>query len=135
VIAGVRKSQKSAAADLHADKVVALDDDSDIAQLEDLDAIADTIDGEVLRKLLPKVKKSGVLASVLGKPSAAENSGLRIVPVLSHPDAARLHRLAEDVARGAFSIRVSKVFPLREIRQAHQLGEQGAEGKIVLVPE
>jgi NADPH:quinone reductase-like Zn-dependent oxidoreductase len=134
VIAGVRKSQKSAAAALGADKVVALDDEGEIAALEELDAIADTVDAQVIAKLLPKLKKSGVLASVLGKPAAAEKAGVRAVAVFSHPDAARLHQLAEEVASGAFTIPIAKVFPLREIRQAHQLAEKGAEGKIVLVP-
>jgi NADPH:quinone reductase-like Zn-dependent oxidoreductase len=135
VIAGVRKRQKSAAAALGADKVVALDDASEIAALEEVDAIADTVDGEIIAKLLPKLKKSGVLASVLGKPAAAEKAGVRVVPVLSHPDAARLHQLAEEVASGAFTMPVSKVLPLREIRQAQELAEKGAEGKIVLTPE
>ncbi|HEX4231351.1 MAG TPA: NADP-dependent oxidoreductase [Bryobacteraceae bacterium] len=134
VIAGVRKRQKSAAATLGADKVVALDDDGEIAALEAVDAIADTVNGELIRKLLPKLKKSGVLASVLGKPAAAEKSGVRVVPVSSHPDAARLHQLAEEVASGAFTMPVTKVLPLRDARQAQELAENGVAGKIVLTP-
>lgn len=135
VIAGVKKSQKSAAVTLKADQVVALDDESEIDSLEQLDAIADTVNGGLIGKLIPKLKQSGVIGSVLGKPAAAEKAGIRVVAIMSHPDAARLHTLADDAAKGALTIPVSKVFPLREIRQAHELAEKGAEGKIVLIPD
>src|SRR5437762_915619 len=47
-IAGVRKKQTAAAAELAASEVIAIDDDAQIARLPQLDAIADTVGGEVM---------------------------------------------------------------------------------------
>jgi NADPH:quinone reductase-like Zn-dependent oxidoreductase len=58
VIAGVRSSQKQQATSLRADQMIGLDDDHEIASLREVDAIADTVGGETLAKLLPKMKKS-----------------------------------------------------------------------------
>jgi len=62
VIAGVRADQKSEAQSLGADRVIALDNDSEVAELPELDAIADTVGGETVVKLIPHIKKSGRLA-------------------------------------------------------------------------
>jgi NADPH:quinone reductase-like Zn-dependent oxidoreductase len=100
VIAGVRAAQKGDAQSLGADSVVALDDDKETDALPELDAIADTIDGETLSKLLPKLKKSGRLASVLGQPEAAKKAGVNVNAVFAQPDPNRLYKLAEDVRDG-----------------------------------
>jgi len=71
VIAGVLERQKSQADGLGADHVVALDVDSEISALPVLDAIADTVNGDVVAKLIAKNKRGGTLVSVLGKPKAA----------------------------------------------------------------
>jgi NADPH:quinone reductase-like Zn-dependent oxidoreductase len=134
VIAGVRASQKGEAHSLGADSVVALDDDSEISGLPELDAIADTVSGETIGKLLPRLKKSGTLASVLGKPDAAEKAGVEVKEVWAHPDPDRLAKLAEDFRDGRLKIPTAKRFPLSEIRQAHEIAEKGTSGKIALLP-
>ncbi len=134
VIAGVRSSQKQDAQLLRADKVIALDDDQEISGLEELDAIADTVNGPVLEKLLPRLKNEGVLATVLGKPSAAVKSGVRVAAVFSQPDAKRLAELAEDVRVGDLVIPIGARFKLNEIRSAHTAGEKGVSGKILITP-
>lgn len=134
VIAGVKASQKSDAAALGADQVVALDDQSEVSALPELDAIADTVDGETIGKLLSKLKKSGRLASVLGKPDAAKNAGVEIREVWAQPDPERLHQLASDVRDKKFSIPIAKRFSLAQIREAHEAAEKGASGKVVLTP-
>lgn len=134
VVAGVRAKQKKEAEELGAHAIVALDDGREIASLKDLDAIADTIDGEVIARLLPALKKSGVLASVLGKPKAAEGSGIRVEPVWAQPDRVRLRQLAEDVQRGEFTIPISKRFKLSDIRHAQEFAEKGAGGKVLITP-
>ena len=134
VIAGVRSSQKQDAQLLRADKVIALDDDQEIAGLEELDAIADTVNGAVLEKLLPRLKNDGVLATVLGKPSVAVKSGVRVAAVFSQPDAKRLAELAEDVRVGDLVIPIGARFRLSEIREAHAAAEKGVAGKILVTP-
>jgi NADPH:quinone reductase-like Zn-dependent oxidoreductase len=134
VIAGVRKSQKSEAQLLLADKVIALDDDQEISGLEELDAIADTVNGPVIEKLLPKLKKGGVLATVLGKPPAADKYDIQVAAIFAQPDAKRLGELAEDVRTGDLVIPIAQRFKLSEIRAAQTAGEKGAGGKILVTP-
>jgi NADPH:quinone reductase-like Zn-dependent oxidoreductase len=134
VIAGVRASQKEEAQALGADHVIALDDDAEIQSLSPVDAIADTVDGDTVGKLIPKWNRSGKFASVLGKPAAAEKAGIEVVAVLAQPDPARLEQLAQDVLSGKFTIPISRKLPLSQIQEAHRLAEQGANGKIVLLP-
>jgi NADPH:quinone reductase-like Zn-dependent oxidoreductase len=132
VIAGVRAAQKSEAQRLGVEQVVAIDDDDEIAHLPQLDAIADTVDGETIAKLIPKLRKGGTLGSVLGEPPAANGRDLRVRAFVAHPDGNRLRGLAEAAARGELEIPISKRLPLSQVREAHRLAEQGAEGKILL---
>jgi NADPH:quinone reductase-like Zn-dependent oxidoreductase len=134
VIAGVRKSQKQEAQLLEAERVVALDDDHDVAAMPELDAIADTVNGPTIEKLLPRLKKDGVLGSVLGKSPAAEKAGIRVAEVYSQPDAKRLAELAEDVREGDLAIPIGKRFRLKEMRAAHAIAEKGAVGKVLITP-
>jgi len=134
VIAGVRGSQRKEAEGLGADAIIALDDEKEIAGLPELDAVADMVGHETIDRLLPHIKKNGVLASVLGKPQSAERRDLRVVPVFAQPNSARLAELGSDVARGLFSIPIEKKLKLSQIREAQQLAEKGGIGKIILTP-
>jgi len=134
VIAGVRDKQKREAEGLGADEVVALDKDQGIACLKNLDAIADTIDGETIEKLIPTLKRGGVLASVLGKPSGAEKADIRVEPVWAQPDASRLRQLAEDIQKREFKMPISNRFRLSQAAEAQKFAEKGASGKVLLVP-
>ncbi|HYK16627.1 MAG TPA: NADP-dependent oxidoreductase, partial [Bryobacteraceae bacterium] len=95
VIAGVRESQKKAAESLGADQVVAIDKDPEIALLPELDAIADTVSGDVIGKLIPKLKHGVVLGSVLGKPKAAEGKDIRVEAIVAQPNPQNLSKFAE----------------------------------------
>ncbi len=134
VLAGVRKSQMGEAQSLGADQVVALDDPSALAAVPDLDVLADTVGREPTLQLLPRIKKGGVLASVVGAPEQAKGRDLRIAPLMAQSDAARLHRLAEDVAAGRLQVPIARVFKLSEVQEAHRVAERGGAGKLVLVP-
>ncbi|MGO8793866.1 MAG: NADP-dependent oxidoreductase [Candidatus Sulfotelmatobacter sp.] len=133
VIAGVKSEQKKDAEGLGAASIVALDDDSEIAALKELDAVADTVGREVISKIIPHIRKNGVLATVVGAPEAAQGRDLRVQQVFAHPDSARLEQLAYDVATGKFSMPIRKQFKLSEIRRADSEAEAGGLGKVVLV--
>jgi len=134
VIAGVRAKQQQEAESLGADQIVAIDDDREIESLPQLDAIADTVGHDVIGRLIPKLKRGGVLGSVLGKPQAAEGKDIRVETFMAQPDPARLRQLAEAVQGGAFNIPVARTFKLSEAAEAQTLSEQGGvDGKIVLV--
>ena len=135
VLAGVRLKEKADAAQLGADGVVAIDSEDEISQLHDLDAIADTVGGETIQRLLKTIRKGGVLGSVLGEPAGAKDYGIRVEAFMAQSDASRLHQLADDAARHEFSISIDRTMKLQEIQEAHRISEQGGlNGKIVLVP-
>jgi NADPH:quinone reductase-like Zn-dependent oxidoreductase len=134
VLAGVRKKEVADAQALGADQVVALDDDAALAHVPELDVLADTVNKDSTVKLLPRLKKDGILATVVGAPLQAKDYPIRVEGVMAQPDSARLRQLAEDVRAGRLKIPVGKVLPLSEIREAHRLAEKGGIGKIVLVP-
>ncbi len=135
VTAGVRGSQKQEAESLGADEVVAIDDDSEIGKISELDAIADTVGGETIGKLLQKLKKNGVLGSVVGKPAAAEGKDIQVEVFMAQPDADRLTQMGRAVVMGELKIPIAKRLTLREAGEAQTLAEQGGGGgKIVLTP-
>jgi NADPH:quinone reductase-like Zn-dependent oxidoreductase len=134
VIAGVRGSQRKEAERLGADAIVALDDEGEIARLPELDAVADMVGHETIDRILPHIKKNGVLATVVGPPKSAEGRDLRVAAVWAQPNSSRLAELGNDVARGLFSIPIEKKLRLSQIREAQQMAENGGVGKIVLTP-
>src|ERR1700722_5789840 len=132
VLAGVRRLQQEEAAKLNVD-VVVLDDDSAIAQLPQLDSIADTVGGQTIQKLLGKVKSGGVIGSVLGEPPGAKERGLIVRAYMVYPDGRRLAELARAVAQGELVIPIAKKIALAEIREAQTLAESSPGGKVVLL--
>jgi NADPH:quinone reductase-like Zn-dependent oxidoreductase len=135
VIAGVRARQKDDAIALAADQIVAIDDDSEIAVLPELDAIADTVGHGVIGKLLPRLKPGGVLGSVLGKPKEAEGKNIRVEALSATPDAALLRQMADAVRDGHLIIPISKRMELSDAAEAQALAESGSVGgKIMLIP-
>lgn len=133
VWAGVRRTQKQDAAQLGVDHIVALDDDRELDALPQFDAIADTVGGDTMQKLLSHVRRGGTIGSVLGKPPGAEERGLVVRAIFSHPDPVRLAELGRAVAERRLVIPIARRFPLAQVRAAHQLAERAAGGKVILV--
>jgi NADPH:quinone reductase-like Zn-dependent oxidoreductase len=133
IYAGVRRDQKDQAAKLGADAVIALDDDRDLATLPALDAIADTVNGDTLQKLLPRLKSGGTIATTLGKPKGAEDRGLSVRPIMTKPNAAQLTELAQAVVDKRLIIPIAQRFPFDQFREAQKVAERGADGKVLLV--
>ena len=135
VIAGVKTEQKEEAKSLGVDQVVLIDNSKEIAEMTELDAIADTVDQDVIGKLIPKLKSGGVLGSVLGKPKEAEGKNIRVEAVLSSPDASLLRQMADAVRDGKLVIPIAKKMRLSEAGEAQKLAEKGSVGgKILLIP-
>jgi len=135
VVAGVKTEQKEDAKSLGADQVVAIDNDAEIAGIPELDGIADTVDHDVIGKLIPKLKAGGVLGSVLGKPKEAEGKNIRVAAFMASPDASLLRQMADAVRDGKLVIRIAKRMRLSEAAEAHVLAEKGlVQGKILLIP-
>ena len=139
VIAGVLKRQivdvqSGDAKTVGADRVVATDDDTAIANLPPLDAVADTVGGRTAEKLIAKVKPGGIYASVVGTPqNAAEYPSVKVVLVFSKFDRKTLEFMAEAVRDGKLVIPISLKLPLSEAAEAQATAEKGGVGKILLV--
>ena len=134
VIAGVLKNQTSEAKTVGADQAVATDDDTAIASLVPLDAVADTVGGRISEKLIAKVKPGGVYASVVEVPqNAAKYPSVKVVHVFSKFDRKTLEFMAEAVRDGKLVIPISQKLPLSDAAQAQAAAEKGSSGKILLV--
>jgi NADPH:quinone reductase-like Zn-dependent oxidoreductase len=128
------KRQIDEAKTIGADQVVATDDDTAIANLAPLDAVADAVGGRTAEKLISKVKSGGVYASVVGPPqNAAKYPSVRVVPVFSKFDRKTLEFMAKAVRDGKLVIPISQKLPLSEAAEAQAAAEKGGIGKILLV--
>lgn len=133
VIAGVRESQREEAESLGVERVISLEDEAEMEILRDLDAIADTVGEPTINRVLHALKPGGVLGSVPGEPEGARGKDIRVQAFMATPDASRLYELAEDVARGEFTIPIARSFRLEEARQAQEMAEKHPRGKVLLV--
>jgi NADPH:quinone reductase-like Zn-dependent oxidoreductase len=138
VIAGVLKRQMQMQMEdtktVGADQVVATDDDTAIANLPPLDAVADTVGGKTAEKLIAKIKPGGVFASVVAAPqNAAKYPSVEMVHVFSKFDRKTLEFMAEAVRDGKLVIPISQKLPLSEAAEAQAAAEKGGVGKILLV--
>jgi NADPH:quinone reductase-like Zn-dependent oxidoreductase len=135
VIAGVRKKSLKEAESLGVAGVLAVDDDDAIASLGPVDAIADTVGGEVAAKVFKKVKPGGSFgfASVVPEGMAALNQTVTVNRVFAKPDPSKVREFADDVRDGKFILPIGRRLPLSKASEAHALGEKGGVGKIVLL--
>jgi len=132
VIAGVRQRQRAEAESSGALTVVALDVDAELAHLPMLDAVADTVGGSTLVKVLGKVRNGGIIASTVGPPAGDNERGVVGKGMYTHVDSTRLAGLAEAVMAGKLTLPIAKRFPLAEAASAQRLAEAGGIGKVLL---
>ncbi len=135
VIAGVRGKELDDARSLGASDVLAIDDDQAIENFHLVDAIADTVGGEVAAKLIARVKKGGSFGytAMLPESAAAKNPTVKITRVGARPDASKVREFADDVRDGKFMLPIGRRMPLRDAAEAHVLGQKGGVGKILLL--
>jgi NADPH:quinone reductase-like Zn-dependent oxidoreductase len=135
VIAGVRGKELDKARSLGVSDVLTVDDDKAIEKFRLVDAIADTIGGEVAAKLIAKVKQGGSFGytSVLPQGAAEQNPAVKITRVSTKPDPSKVREFADDVRDGKFVLPIGRRMPLRDAAEAHVLGEKGGVGKILLL--
>jgi NADPH:quinone reductase-like Zn-dependent oxidoreductase len=135
VIAGVRGKELDDARSLGVSDVLAIDDDQAIENFRFVDAIADTVGGDVAAKLIARVKQDGSFGytAVLPESAAAKNPTVKIARVGARPDASKVREFADDVRDGKFVLPIGRRMPLRDAAGAHVLGEQGGFGKILLL--
>jgi NADPH:quinone reductase-like Zn-dependent oxidoreductase len=135
VIAGVRSEELDEARSLDVSDVLAIDDDKAIEKFRLVDAIADTVGGDVAAKLIVKVRQSGSFGytSVLPESVAAQNPTVKIARVRAQPDPSKVREFADDLRDGKFLLPIGCRIPLHDAAEAHALGEKGGIGKILLL--
>ena len=135
VIAGVRGKEFEAARSLGVSDVLAIDDDQAIEKFGPVDAIADTVGGDVAAKLIARVKPGGSFGYASGLPesAAAKNPTVKISRVGARPDPSKVREFADDVRDGKFVLPIGRRMPLRDAAEAHVLGQKGGIGKIILL--
>jgi NADPH:quinone reductase-like Zn-dependent oxidoreductase len=135
VIAGVLKRQIDEAKTVGANQVIATDDDTAIANIPPVEAVADAVGGRTAEKMIARVKPGGVYASVVGAPqNATQYPSVKVVKVFSKFDRKTLEFMAEAVRDGKLVIPIGLKLPLSEAARAHAMAEKGGVGKILLVP-
>jgi NADPH:quinone reductase-like Zn-dependent oxidoreductase len=135
VIGGVLKKQLSGAANLGADEVIALDDETAMKVFAPVDVIANAVRGQTAEQLIGKVKAGGVFASVTGPPANAKDyPSVKVVPFISRQDARTLRHMAKAVAAGNLVISIDRKLPLKNAAEAHALVGEGRSGKVLLTP-
>jgi NADPH:quinone reductase-like Zn-dependent oxidoreductase len=133
VIAGVRKSQIDEVLKLGAAAAIDIGDEDELAKLGLVDAVADTIGGELATKLIAKVKPGGSFGSVTGPvANAALHPTVTVTAIGSHPDPAVYVLYGEAIRDGKLDLPVDRVLPMADAAEAHRVGEKGGVGKIVL---
>jgi NADPH:quinone reductase-like Zn-dependent oxidoreductase len=134
VIAGVRKKQKDEAMALGAVAAIDVSDEDEIAKLGVVDAVADTVGGELATKLIAKVKPGGNYGSVTGPvANAALHPTVSMNAFMAHPDPKAYVHYAEAVRDGKLQRPLDRVMPLSEAAEAQAIAEKGGVGgKIVL---
>ena len=134
VIAGVRKKQIEEAKSLGAAEAIDISNDNELAKLGMVDAVADTIGGELATKLIAKVKPGGNYGSVVGPPSnAALNPTVHVNAFMAHADAKTYVHYGEAIRDGKLVLPVDRMMPLADAAEAQAVGEKGGVGKIVLL--
>jgi NADPH:quinone reductase-like Zn-dependent oxidoreductase len=135
VIAGVRGKELDDARSLGVAGVLAIDEDEAIEKFRLVDAIADTVGGEVAAQLIAKVKQGGSFGytAALPESAAAQNPAVRITRVHVQPHPSKVREFVDDVRDDKFVLPIGRRMPLRDAAEAHVLGEKGGVGKILLL--
>jgi NADPH:quinone reductase-like Zn-dependent oxidoreductase len=134
VVAGVRANQLTDAAEVGADAVIALEDESQVAKHAPFDAIADTVGPEVTAKLLPHVKPGGKVVTVTAPPNAAQFPQVSVSHFQMHVDGKRLGEIAQDVVAKRLRIPIALRLPLSQAREGVAAARKGSIGKVILMP-
>jgi len=134
VIAGVRGKELTNARSLGVSDLLPIDDDKAIEKFRIVDAVMDTVGGDVAAKLIARVRQNGCFgyAAILPESAAAQNPTVKISRVRTQPDPSKLREFADDMRDGKFVLPIGCRMPLRDAAEAHVLGEKGGIGKILL---
>ncbi len=100
----------------------------------DLDAVIDTVGGDIPERAIQTLRKGGILVTVAGRlpPDLGKAEGVRATNAGRTPNST-LKQIVELIQSGQLKPVVGKVFKLEEVRQSHELSQSGhGSGRIIL---
>ncbi len=104
--------------------------------VRDVDLVLDTLGGEVQRRSWGVLKTGGMLVSLRTTSDLAENArayGVRARRILVRPQAEHFARIGRLAGIDQLRPTIAAVYPLQEVKQAHEQIERGpTRGKVVL---
>lgn len=106
------------------------------AGLGDLDAVMDTVGGEVTGRSLGVLRRGGALVSIAGPvdEAAAASRDIRVQRMALSANGSRVADLAQLIEAGKIQVCVAGTYPLAEAQAAHVASATGhIRGKLVLV--
>jgi NADPH:quinone reductase-like Zn-dependent oxidoreductase len=135
VVATTSKQNLALVKSLGADEVIDYHAQKFELAVRDVDAVFDTIGGQVQEASWSVLKQGGILISIIGTPpeEKAKAHGVRSAFLFIEPNPAILTQLAGMVEGGKLRPIIGAEFALKDIAKAHALSQSGhAVGKIVL---
>lgn len=105
--------------------------------VKNIDVVFDTVGGDTLTRSFQVLKKGGFLVTAVSPPSEekAAEFGVKAAMVNVQPNAKHLAEINQLIEEGKLKTHVEIVFPLAEVKKAHELSKSGrTRGKIVLQP-
>ena len=106
------------------------------AAVPQIDAVIDTVGGDIRERSFGIIKPGGILVSVVSEPMPErhQSNDVRSVFFLAEVTTARLEKIADLFNQGELTARVGTVLPLEQARIAHEMlgGAPHQRGKIVL---
>jgi NADPH:quinone reductase-like Zn-dependent oxidoreductase len=134
VIATASAENAEAARSLGAEQVIDYSATRFEDAVGDVDAVIDTVGGDVLERSVDVITKGGVLVTVAGRPpERADGAGIRTAGVRGQITAELLDHLTPLLEDGSLQVLVADVLPLEAAPKAHAVGETGhSRGRLVL---
>ncbi len=102
--------------------------------VHDLDAVIDTVGGDIPERAIKVLRPGGILVTVASQlpPDLGKAAGVRAINAGRAPTS-NLKQIAELMKTGQLKPVVGKVFKLEEVRQSHELSQTGhGRGRIIL---
>lgn len=106
----------------------------DFTKLKNLDAVFDTVGGEVKEKSLNVLKRGGKIVSMIGRtdPELTEKLGIISIGQGTKVTRERLIRLSQYIDTEIIQINLDKVYQLSEIKDAFERQKSHPQGKIAI---
>lgn len=104
--------------------------------VKDVDAVIDTVGGELIQRSLHVIRSGGKFVTIAGMVDPEAGAARDILATSARrADASKLQQISELLQSKKLKSEVGKTFPLSKVRQAMELSETGhGRGRIVLIP-